>query len=156
MTIIAFLFSSKRKANSICPNLDYAVEGADIVKEKLLAKRKREKPSPTLSAIRYYERPKRKCAKPNPDESAPFPTINCRQYHSPHTPPFHVTIDASCLILIDIHAHLASGKVTGLLGGSFDADKKLLAINTAVLSQNNTETIYKVPFFPLFTLQWLI
>ncbi|KAL4859895.1 putative dolichyl-diphosphooligosaccharide--protein glycosyltransferase subunit 3B [Chlorella vulgaris] len=50
---------------------------------------------------------------------------------APAAQPFSVTIDQQALLVMDFHAHLSRCEIIGLLGGSFDAQRRVVDIREA-------------------------
>ncbi|EFN57719.1 expressed protein [Chlorella variabilis] len=50
---------------------------------------------------------------------------------APMAQPFQVTIDRQAVLVMDFHAHLSRCEIIGLLGGAFDAERRMLEIREA-------------------------
>nr|XP_020459234.1 histone H2A deubiquitinase MYSM1 isoform X2 [Monopterus albus] len=61
----------------------------------------------------------------------PFQLIPCRSFGEDVQEPFQVVVCADTLLIMDMHAHVSQGEVIGLLGGTFNKEKKALKICTA-------------------------
>ncbi|XP_076583037.1 histone H2A deubiquitinase MYSM1 [Chaetodon auriga] len=61
----------------------------------------------------------------------PFQLIPCRSFGEDVQEPFQVIVCAETLLIMDMHAHVSRGEVIGLLGGTFNEDKKVLKICAA-------------------------
>uniref|UniRef100_A0A672PXF2 Myb-like, SWIRM and MPN domain-containing protein 1 n=1 Tax=Sinocyclocheilus grahami TaxID=75366 RepID=A0A672PXF2_SINGR len=61
----------------------------------------------------------------------PFQLIPCKAFGEETEEPFRVIVCAEALIVMDIHAHVSMGEVIGLLGGTYEEEKKVLKICAA-------------------------
>ncbi|CAJ1060107.1 histone H2A deubiquitinase MYSM1 [Xyrichtys novacula] len=61
----------------------------------------------------------------------PFQLILCRSFGEDVQEPFQVIVCAETLLIMDMHAHVSRGEVIGLLGGTFNEEKKVLKISAA-------------------------
>lgn len=50
---------------------------------------------------------------------------------TPLAQPFSVVVDCKALLLADFHAHLSSCEIIGLLGGTFDSERRVMEIKEA-------------------------
>nr|XP_055042479.1 histone H2A deubiquitinase MYSM1 [Misgurnus anguillicaudatus] len=61
----------------------------------------------------------------------PFQLIPCKPFGEDIQEPYSVLLCAEALVIMDIHAHVSMGEVIGLLGGTYEEDKKILKICAA-------------------------
>ncbi|XP_029286452.1 histone H2A deubiquitinase MYSM1 isoform X2 [Cottoperca gobio] len=61
----------------------------------------------------------------------PFQLIPCRTFGEDVQEPFQVIVCAETLLIMDMHAHVSRGEVIGLLGGTFNEEKRILKICAA-------------------------
>ncbi|XP_070688254.1 histone H2A deubiquitinase MYSM1 isoform X2 [Pempheris klunzingeri] len=61
----------------------------------------------------------------------PFQLIPCKSFGEDVQEPFRVVVCAETLLIMDMHAHVSRGEVIGLLGGTFNEEKKVLKICAA-------------------------
>nr|XP_032822038.1 histone H2A deubiquitinase MYSM1 isoform X1 [Petromyzon marinus] len=61
----------------------------------------------------------------------PFRLVPCSSFTADRPAPFRVLVRADALIVMDIHAHVSSAEVIGLLGGHFHPDQQQLEVCAA-------------------------
>ncbi|PIK44006.1 Histone H2A deubiquitinase MYSM1 [Apostichopus japonicus] len=126
--------------------------GVENPYKNILSKRNKEtltkrKELPTCSAARKSQRSCLKQDKKEEDEVPvpepkrpkkapkarydPFKLLECRHFNESNPAPFAVTIEADALALMDLHAHLSSTEVIGLLGGNYEEHFNQLIIKVA-------------------------
>ncbi|XP_078801758.1 histone H2A deubiquitinase MYSM1 isoform X2 [Oryzias latipes] len=100
-----------------CEGQTYEHLSAEELAQQKEETKKRPKP---IKTSRYRERP-----------SDPFQLIPCRSFDEDTPEPFQVVVCAETLLIMDMHAHVSTGEVIGLLGGRFDMDAKILKVCAA-------------------------
>ncbi|XP_071836334.1 deubiquitinase MYSM1-like isoform X2 [Apostichopus japonicus] len=126
--------------------------GVENPYKNILSKRNKEtltkrKELPTCSAARKSQRSCLKQDKKEEDDIPvpepkrpkkapkarydPFKLLECRHFNESNPAPFAVTIEADALALMDLHAHLSSTEVIGLLGGNYEEHFNQLIIKVA-------------------------
>ncbi|XP_064476532.1 deubiquitinase MYSM1-like [Ornithodoros turicata] len=70
---------------------------------------------------------KSKVPKPRPN---PFKLVPCRKFDSDQEP-FSIHVSTAVMLLMDAHSHLVETEVIGLLGGCYDAEKRILFVSAA-------------------------
>ncbi|EDO45099.1 predicted protein, partial [Nematostella vectensis] len=58
----------------------------------------------------------------------PFKLVPYRNFPSSSAEPFHVALQSDALIVMDVHAHLSTTEVIGLLGGTYSRDNRVLQV----------------------------
>ncbi|XP_031569318.1 histone H2A deubiquitinase MYSM1-like [Actinia tenebrosa] len=58
----------------------------------------------------------------------PFLLVPCRRFPSASAVPFEVIFQSDALVVIDVHSHLSTTEVIGLLGGTYCATERVLKI----------------------------
>ncbi|CAH1244194.1 MYSM1 [Branchiostoma lanceolatum] len=61
----------------------------------------------------------------------PFKLVPCKRFSEESPAPFSVKIHATALVTIDMHAHISTAEVIGLLGGVFHRDPGALEVASA-------------------------
>ncbi|XP_072040553.1 uncharacterized protein [Amphiura filiformis] len=61
----------------------------------------------------------------------PFKLIQCAEFNEDNLAPYHVVMNSSALAIMDLHAHLATTEVIGLLGGDYNETTRVLEISEA-------------------------
>lgn len=74
--------------------------------------------------------PKRPKKGPRPKYD-PFKLLECFQFTESNPAPFSVSAEADAVALMDLHAHLSSTEVIGLLGGCYQESLNTLSIHVA-------------------------
>ena len=100
-------------------------------------------PAPTFSEPTEYAlaRPKRQRltkAVVNPDDD-PLTIVHCARF-APGGQPFRVTVHPRAAVLMDFHAHLVKAEIIGLLGGTWDADARVLTVDDAFPCRSLADT----------------
>ncbi|KAJ1680031.1 hypothetical protein EV182_000822 [Spiromyces aspiralis] len=93
------------------------------------------------------KRKRRKAQDMMDDEWNDFTLIPCRSYTELYPAPFRVEIDSEALLLADLHSHMASTEIIGLLGGTYDATNRALRV-TAVFPCNSISTTIQCEMDP--------
>ncbi|KAJ1920441.1 hypothetical protein H4219_001278 [Mycoemilia scoparia] len=75
------------------------------------------------------------------DEWGDFTLIPCATYTELFPEPFKVFIDSEVMFLVDLHSHMASTEIIGLLGGKYDDKNKTLHILSAFPCKSTSTTI---------------
>lgn len=58
----------------------------------------------------------------------PFLLVPCRRFPSASAVPFEVIFQSDALVVIDVHSHLSTTEVIGLLGGTYCATERVLKV----------------------------
>jgi len=74
--------------------------------------------------------------------------VECRKFSPPNIPPFTLNVSSNALLIVDLHAHLVTTEIIGLLGGHFDEDALKLDISVA-LPCNSLSTSIQCEMDPL-------
>ena len=61
----------------------------------------------------------------------PFKLVPCQLFSDDNPAPFHVELNKSALIVMDIHAHICKTEVIGMLGGTYCCDQGKLTVSMA-------------------------
>ena len=61
----------------------------------------------------------------------PFKLVPCQLFSEDNPAPFHVEVNKSALIVMDIHAHICKTEVIGMLGGRYCCDQGTLTVSMA-------------------------
>ena len=59
----------------------------------------------------------------------PFLLVPCQKFPSSSAYPFTVIFQSDALVVIDIHSHLSTTEVIGLLGGTYSVTERVLKVN---------------------------
>ncbi|XP_022087339.1 histone H2A deubiquitinase MYSM1-like isoform X2 [Acanthaster planci] len=62
----------------------------------------------------------------------PFKLIECCKFTEETEAPFHVRIQSDAMVIMDVHSHMSSTEVIGLLGGKFSKEDSILDVLLAV------------------------
>ncbi|KAI8509678.1 Myb-like, SWIRM and MPN domains 1 [Branchiostoma belcheri] len=89
-----------------------------------------EKPDGEVPQIRP-SRPRGPRANLNSFSYDPFKLVPCKRFSEDSPAPFSVKIHATALVTIDMHAHISTAEVIGLLGGVFHRDPGALEVASA-------------------------
>ncbi|XP_019623578.1 PREDICTED: histone H2A deubiquitinase MYSM1-like [Branchiostoma belcheri] len=89
-----------------------------------------EKPDGEVPQIRP-SRPRGPRANLNSFSYDPFKLVPCKRFSEESPAPFSVKIHATALVTIDMHAHISTAEVIGLLGGVFHRDPGALEVASA-------------------------
>lgn len=82
----------------------------------------------------------------------PFLLVPCQTFQSSSEHPFTVIFQSDALVVIDIHSHLSTTEVIGLLGGTYCVTQRVLkVINTLCLplSLDNAHTLLDLLWFKI-------
>ncbi|XP_030852850.1 histone H2A deubiquitinase MYSM1 isoform X2 [Strongylocentrotus purpuratus] len=83
----------------------------------------------TSSVIEKQKKPKSK--PPKPPAYDPFKLIDCHKFSSTLPAPFSVKVKGDAMVTMDVHSHLSTTEVIGLLGGDFDPVRAILEVRIA-------------------------
>ncbi|KAF4521416.1 hypothetical protein B566_EDAN010573 [Ephemera danica] len=64
--------------------------------------------------------------------------VFCHKFSENHPAPYSVVLDVGALLLMDVHAHACRSEVIGLLGGSYDANSRVLHISRGVACKSQS------------------
>lgn len=59
----------------------------------------------------------------------PFLLVPCQKFPSSSAYPFSVIFQSDALVVIDVHCHLSTTEVIGLLGGTYSVTERVLKVN---------------------------
>eukprot|EP01133_Synstelium_polycarpum_P001165 gene1165-1335_t len=62
----------------------------------------------------------------------PFTLIECSNHTTTNPPPFGLSVTINALTTMDVHAHIATTEVIGMLGGKYDHEHKHIAVHLAI------------------------
>ncbi|XP_072173020.1 uncharacterized protein [Diadema setosum] len=71
--------------------------------------------------VSHREPKQKKVKQPRPPAYDPFKLVQCSQFSTDLPAPFSVKISGDVMVTMDLHSHLSTTEVIGLLGGQFDA-----------------------------------
>ncbi|XP_038048375.1 histone H2A deubiquitinase MYSM1-like [Patiria miniata] len=100
-------------------------------------KKKNLHPESEISQKSDEKLPQRKSVRSGPRKTKavpydPFKLIECCRFTEEKEAPFHVRIQSDAMIIMDVHSHMSSTEVIGLLGGKFCKEDNMLDVLLAV------------------------
>ncbi|GAM28754.1 hypothetical protein SAMD00019534_119300 [Acytostelium subglobosum LB1] len=66
----------------------------------------------------------------------PFTLVECLNFTSTTPAPYQLDITVNALIVMDVHSHISSTEVIGVLAGKYDHDKKYITVRLAIPCQS--------------------